>query len=178
MLGVVLSLVVLSSGAGGQASRQSTRHVPVVEDLVQLLQARPDLRVALEQIQFLLRQVSIQATERYLGCKQRVREAVNDKIGIEPPDGRLASGSALPTMPFEERNSDNEICSTSSGFCRSACLCHFHKCSEEIRGTSRPKGRCRLRLGYQSGRRQSLRYTVHRRRRLRRDYGQVLERSK
>ena len=33
---------------GGQTSKQSTRHVPVVEDLVQLLQARPDLRAALE----------------------------------------------------------------------------------------------------------------------------------
>jgi phosphatidylserine decarboxylase len=45
---VVLSLVVLSSGAGGQAPKQSARHVPVVDDLVQLLQARPDLRAALE----------------------------------------------------------------------------------------------------------------------------------
>ena len=38
-----------------------------------------------EQIQFLLGHVSIQTTERYLGCKQRIRGAVNDKIGIEPP---------------------------------------------------------------------------------------------
>jgi integrase len=38
----------------------------------------------LEQIQFLLGQVSVQATERYLGCKQRIRSAVNDRIGIEP----------------------------------------------------------------------------------------------
>ena len=48
VLGVVLSLVVLPSGADDQAPKQSTRHVPVVEDLVQLLQARPDLRTALE----------------------------------------------------------------------------------------------------------------------------------
>jgi len=39
----------------------------------------------LEQIQFLLGHVSVQTTERYLGCKQRLREAVNDRIGIEPP---------------------------------------------------------------------------------------------
>jgi phosphatidylserine decarboxylase len=48
MLGVVLCLVVLSSGAGGQALKQSTQHVPVVENLVQLLHERPDLRAALE----------------------------------------------------------------------------------------------------------------------------------
>ncbi|MBN1570121.1 MAG: site-specific integrase [Acidobacteria bacterium] len=38
----------------------------------------------LEQIQFLLGHVSIQTTEKYLGCKQRLRGAVNDRIGIEP----------------------------------------------------------------------------------------------
>src|SRR5213082_997034 len=37
-----------------------------------------------EQIQFLLGHVSVQTTERYLGCKQRIRSAVNDRIGIEP----------------------------------------------------------------------------------------------
>jgi site-specific recombinase XerD len=38
----------------------------------------------LEQIQFLLGHISVQTTERYLGCKQRIRSAVNDHIGIEP----------------------------------------------------------------------------------------------
>jgi site-specific recombinase XerD len=38
----------------------------------------------LEQIQFLLGHVSVETTERYLGCKQRLRQAVNDKIGLEP----------------------------------------------------------------------------------------------
>lgn len=37
-----------------------------------------------DQIQFLLGHVSIQTTEHYLGCKQKLRVAVNDKIGIEP----------------------------------------------------------------------------------------------
>jgi integrase len=40
--------------------------------------------VELEQIQFLLGHVSIQTTERYLGCKQKLRVAVNDHRGIEP----------------------------------------------------------------------------------------------
>ena len=38
----------------------------------------------LERIQFLLGHVSVQTTERYLGCKQRLRNAVNDRIGLEP----------------------------------------------------------------------------------------------
>jgi integrase len=38
----------------------------------------------LDQIQFLLGHVSVQTTEKYLGCRPRRREAVNDRIGIEP----------------------------------------------------------------------------------------------
>jgi integrase len=38
----------------------------------------------LEQIQFLLGHVSVETTERYLGCKQHLRVAVNDSIGLEP----------------------------------------------------------------------------------------------
>ena len=43
----------------------------------------------LEQIQFLLGHVSVQTTEKYLGCKQRLRDAVNDAIGIEPTSEAL-----------------------------------------------------------------------------------------
>ncbi len=38
----------------------------------------------LEQIQFRRGHVSVQTTEKYLGCKQRLRHAVNDRLGIEP----------------------------------------------------------------------------------------------
>jgi len=37
----------------------------------------------LEQIQFLLGHVSVETTERYLGCKQKLRNAVNDQLGLE-----------------------------------------------------------------------------------------------
>lgn len=41
----------------------------------------------LEQVQFLLEHVSVQTTDRYLGCKQRLPNAVDDRIGweVEPP---------------------------------------------------------------------------------------------
>jgi site-specific recombinase XerD len=38
----------------------------------------------LEQILFLLGHVSVQTTERYIGCRQHLRGAVTDKLGIEP----------------------------------------------------------------------------------------------
>ena len=47
-LGLVVCLVALPSEASDQSPKQSPRHVPVVEDLVQLLQARPDLKAELE----------------------------------------------------------------------------------------------------------------------------------
>jgi site-specific recombinase XerD len=37
----------------------------------------------LEQIQFLLGHASVQTTEHYLGCKQKLRHAVNDNLGLE-----------------------------------------------------------------------------------------------
>ena len=36
----------------------------------------------LEQIQFLLGHASVQRTKRYIGCKQKLREAVNDRFQI------------------------------------------------------------------------------------------------
>lgn len=38
-------------------------------------------RAAIEQIQYLLGHESVQTTERYIGCKHRLRNAVNDRIG-------------------------------------------------------------------------------------------------
>ena len=40
----------------------------------------------LEQIQFLLGHASVETTERYLGFKQRFREAVNDRFQISVPE--------------------------------------------------------------------------------------------
>ena len=40
---------------------------------------------ALEQIQFLLGHASVQTTERYLGGKQELQVAVNDKLGVGLP---------------------------------------------------------------------------------------------
>jgi hypothetical protein len=40
----------------------------------------------LEQIQFLLGHVSVQTTERYLGCKQNLTHPVNDRFQIAGPD--------------------------------------------------------------------------------------------
>jgi len=43
----------------------------------------------LEQIQFLLGHVSVQTTEKYLGCKQRLRGAVNGGSVLSPPRDHL-----------------------------------------------------------------------------------------
>ena len=37
----------------------------------------------IEQIQFLLGHASVETTERYLGCKQKLSHAVNDNLGLE-----------------------------------------------------------------------------------------------
>ncbi len=41
----------------------------------------------IEQIQFLLGHRSVETTESYLGSRQRIVQAVNDKLGIEPDAG-------------------------------------------------------------------------------------------
>ena len=37
-----------------------------------------------DAIEFPLGHISVQTTERSLGCKQRIRPPVNDRMGIEP----------------------------------------------------------------------------------------------
>jgi len=52
------------------------------------LQTRFEFAISFFQIPYTDTQgryhVSIQTTERYLGCKQRFRDAVNDHMGLEP----------------------------------------------------------------------------------------------
>lgn len=47
----------------------------------------------LEQIQFLLGHASVQTTERYIGSKQKLQDAVNDRLGIS-----VASDAALKSF--------------------------------------------------------------------------------
>ncbi len=42
----------------------------------------------LEQIQFLLGHASVQTTERYIGSKQKLQDAVNDRLGISVANDR------------------------------------------------------------------------------------------
>jgi hypothetical protein len=59
------------------------RSLPPSADLCTTLSRR----WRIDQIQFLPGHGSAQTTGgKYLGCKQRIRGAVSDKIGIEPPD--------------------------------------------------------------------------------------------
>jgi hypothetical protein len=44
---------------------------------------RAQVRRKSEQIQFLLGHASVQTTERHLGCKQNLSQAVNENLGLE-----------------------------------------------------------------------------------------------
>jgi hypothetical protein len=66
----------------------------------------------LGQIQFRLGQVSIQTTERYLGCKQRIKAAVNDRIGIEPRVRSITSG--LSTIWELLQHGSVRVCNTTA----------------------------------------------------------------
>lgn len=84
VLGVVLSLLVLPSGAGNQAPKQSTRQVPVVEDLVQLLHTRPDLRAALEGAIRTAHLKGIENTEAFLDDLDDLVTAIPTQSEIPP----------------------------------------------------------------------------------------------
>jgi integrase len=60
----------------------------------------------LDQIQFLLGHVSIQTTEHYLGCKQKLRCAVNDKMGLSQKTiNESISGADYPPLHHFRRPS-------------------------------------------------------------------------
>ena len=51
-----------------------------------------------EQIQFLLGHVSVQTTERYLGCKQNLSHPVNDRFEIAPAESQPGLNTHWPVL--------------------------------------------------------------------------------
>jgi hypothetical protein len=68
----------------GIRQKHRSEEVGTARSATDLCSAPPRMGGELEQIQFLLGHVSLQTTERYLDCKQRIRSPVNYRIGIEP----------------------------------------------------------------------------------------------
>jgi hypothetical protein len=68
----------------GQTLCQTGRHTEfgTPRSSSQLRPPLPRMWRRIEQIQFLLGHASVQTTERYIGCKQNLKEAVNDRFGI------------------------------------------------------------------------------------------------
>jgi integrase len=70
----------------------------------------------LDQIQFLLGHASVQTTEQYLGCKQKLRQAVNDRIGLQPSliwprekrSLRLGGGITRPFATYQYQSVSSE----------------------------------------------------------------------
>jgi len=82
---IVLSFAVLAASAGGQARKPWTGHVPVVEDLVDLLQARPDLGAALESAIHAADLKPIQNTEALLALLDDAVAVVPNVAEHRPP---------------------------------------------------------------------------------------------
>jgi phosphatidylserine decarboxylase len=107
VLGVLLSLAVLPSAAGDQAPKQSTRHAPVVEDLVQLLQARPDLRAALEGAIRTADLKGIENTEAFLDHLDDLVTAI-PTYSETPPEG-LKISYIIDQAPEDRLNRDESF---------------------------------------------------------------------
>jgi len=90
----------------------------------------------LDQIQLLLGHVSIQTTEQYLGSRQRIRSAINDRIGIEPIVTTVHFGvlamTRNPTCLSEEsclsqENHECELCEEGERGMRELFEHHFRR---------------------------------------------------
>ena len=67
----------------------------------------------LDEIQFLLGHVSIQTTERYHACKQKLRVAVNDRLGIKPlPSNPVRLDRAIARADASSALGDFSGCNT------------------------------------------------------------------
>jgi hypothetical protein len=78
-----LNLLKLPAGGVAQTRARATI-MPHAALSPKLCSALPRLRRRTGADSFLLGHISVQTTERYLGCTQRISSAVNDRIGIEP----------------------------------------------------------------------------------------------
>lgn len=75
----------------------------------------------LEQIQFLLGHVSVQTTEKYLGCKQRLRKAVMITSELNPADGSMfqeLSGISCASLNILRKDSAKALMSAILSGCK------------------------------------------------------------
>ena len=70
--------------------------------------------------------MSVQITERYLGCKQRIHDAVNDRIGVEQSKSAVLNSLASPSSQrtYDDAMTGHSVWSTAfirSSFIRPPC---------------------------------------------------------
>jgi hypothetical protein len=83
--GVPESLLATDVALGGLNADVAEQKLNLIEFSTCLVTQPRTSATNWSRFNFLLGHVSVQTTERYLGCTQRISSAVNDRIGIEAP---------------------------------------------------------------------------------------------